>query len=68
MNIFKRRQIAKRLQAVGSQVDESYMLYVNNVEPITFSTYQDCIDYLQHFRESSEIFKLQIYRIETYSL
>lgn len=67
MNL-RKRKLAKRLAAVGSRVDEQYLLYVNNDEPICFTDYQSVIEAIQKYRERNEIFKLQIFRIETYSL
>lgn len=66
--MFKKRKMAKQLASVGSHVDTSYMIYVNNEEPVMFPSRDECMSYLKQFRESNEIFKLQIFRIETYSL
>lgn len=58
----------KRLKRIGSSVDTSYMLYINNQQPISFPTQDDCFRYIKDFRRENVIFKLEIFRIETYSL
>lgn len=65
---FIRKKTAKRLAAIGSCVDTSYMLYVNNENPISFPCKDDLLSYLSEFRQNNVISRLQIYRIETYSL
>ena len=64
----RNRKIRKRLNEIGSHVETTFMLYVNNENPMMFDEKRQLVDYLKHFREENEIFKLQIYRIETYSL
>lgn len=66
--MFRNRKIAKKLVAAGSCVDTSFMVYLNNDEPAVFPTHDDCMDYIRSYRENNCIFKMQIYRIETYSL
>lgn len=66
--MFFKRKMAKRLAKIGSQVDTAYMLYVNNLEPISFSNMDDVLSYLRDYRSQNVISRLQIYRIETYSL
>lgn len=66
--MFEKRKMAKRLAKIGSCVDMSFLLYINNEEPISFPTYANCVAYLKEFRENNVISKLQIFRIETYSL
>lgn len=66
--MFWRRKIAKRLAQIGSNVDTSYMCFVNNDDPCTFPSYDDILSYLKQYRENNVISRLQIYRIETYSL
>lgn len=63
-----KRKVAKRLAEIGACVDTSYLLYVNNEDPMTFGSYDDILSYLQNFRDNNVISKLQIFRIETYSL
>ena len=65
--LFKRR-IARKLAKIGSQVDDSYMVYVNNEEPITFPSKDNLLSYLKEYRSCNVISRLQIFRIETYSL
>lgn len=60
--------MAKRLAAIGSTVDISFLLYLNNDEPISFPSYDDALNYLRDYRSQNVISRLQIYRIETYSL
>lgn len=64
----KNRKLRKRLSEVGSSVSTSYLLYVNNENPMSFDSKHQVFSYLKRFREENVIFKLQIYRIETYSL
>ena len=66
--MFKKRKLRKRFEKIGSQVDVAYLLYLNNQEPIHFPSESDAMKYIQDFRQENEIFKLQIFRIETYSL
>lgn len=66
--MFHNLRLRKRLQRIGSSVDVSYLLYLNNLEPISFPSQDDCFQYIKNFRNENVIFKLQIYRIETYSL
>ena len=61
-------KLRRRLKRIGSSCDTSYMLYVNNDEPCVFPSRSDVESYLSHYRSENIIFKLQIYRIETYSL
>lgn len=68
MNKFRLRKVAKKLASIGSIVDETYMLEINNESPMTFPSYDDLLGYLKHFRESNIIFNLKIYRINVYSL
>lgn len=64
----RKHKLAKRLADVGCSIDTSYVLYVNNLDPISFPTKDAALKYLSEFRSENVIFKLQIYRIETYSL
>lgn len=61
-------RINRRLKKEGILVESSYLLYLNNLEPISFENRVDLSAYLKKFRADNEIFKLQIYRIETYSI
>lgn len=66
--MFEKLKMRRKLQNVGACVDTSYLLYINNEQPITFALRNDLMSYVQNFRNENPIFKLQIYRIETYSL
>lgn len=66
--MFKWFRINRRLKKEGILVESSYLLYLNNLEPISFENRSDLSAYLKKFRADNEIFKLQIYRIETYSI
>lgn len=66
--MFEKRKMLKRLAKIGSCVDTSFIVYVNNDEPISFPHYDDCVAYLKRYRDNNPISKLQIFRIETYSL
>lgn len=61
-------RVNRRLKKEGILVESSYLLYLNNLEPISFENRADLSAYLKKFRADNEIFKLQIYRIETYSI
>lgn len=62
------RKTARALASIGSQVDEQYLVYLNNDEPVSFKTRSDALNYVAQYRFDNEIFHLQIYRINTYSL
>lgn len=66
--MFFKRKLAKKLAKIGSCVSTSFVLYVNNEQPISFECKSDLFNYLKEFRSNNLIFKLEIYRIETYSL
>lgn len=61
-------RIRKRLKKDGSLVETNYCLCLNNEEPMYFPNRDALRDYLQKYREQNEIFNLQLFRIETYSL
>ena len=60
--------MAKRLASVGSRVDTSFLVYLNNEEPRQFDSRDNAISYVEDYRDNNAIFKLQIFRIESYSL
>lgn len=66
--MFSQRKIAKKLSSVGSRVDCSYLVYINNNEPVTLATHDECMSYIREYRFNNVIFKLQIFRFEVYSL
>lgn len=66
--MFKRRKLLRKLADVGSSVDVSYMVYINNDEPCVFPSKDDAISYIRQYRLATSIFKLQLFRIEVYSL
>lgn len=66
--MFKWFRINRRLKRDGALVESSYLLYLNNLDPISFESRSDLSAYLKKYRVDNEIFKLQIYRIETYSI
>lgn len=66
--MFRNLKLRRRLRQIGTSVDVSYLLYLNNQDPIHFPSQNDCFAYVKQFRNENEIFKLQIFRIETYSL
>lgn len=67
-NFFFRRKISRRLCSDGVKVDTEYLLFINDFDPRSFSNRDELRDYLQRFRNENEINKLQIYRVETFSL
>lgn len=66
--MFKWFRINRRLKKEGTLVESSFILYLNNLDPISFENRVDLSAYLKKYRADNEIFKLQIYRIETYSI
>lgn len=68
LKLVKKVLCKRRIKKDGSLLDIVYILYVNNLEPITFPSQASALSYLDSFRNENQIFKLQIYRIETYSL
>lgn len=68
MRLFQKRRDAKRLAQIGSCVDTCYLLKVNNEPEMTFAERADLLKYLENFRHENQIFKLEIYRMEMYSL
>ena len=68
MKLLERRQYYRRLKSIGTSVDTSYLVYINNDNPVSFPSKDDCYNYIRTYRNETRIFKLQIFRIETYSL
>ena len=66
--MFRNFKLRKRLAKIGSSIDTSFLVYINNEEPMSFPSQDSCFDYIKSFRSDNVIFKLQIFRIETYSL
>ena len=61
-------KLKRRLKSIGDLVETQYVVFLNNVDPMYFNSRVELDDYLSSFRQENEIFKLQIFRIETYSL
>lgn len=66
--MFKKRKLLKKLSAIGTHVESTYSCYLNNDEAKYFPSQDDVFSYIKAYRENNVIFKLQIFRIETYSL
>lgn len=66
--MFRKRKLLKKLCDIGSKVDTQYLVYVNEFDPVSFSNRDECYSYLKKFREDNIIHRLQMYRIETFSL
>lgn len=62
------RRLNKRLNQDGVFVSCEFLLYLNNESPMRFESRENLADYLKKYRADNEIFKLQIYKIKTYSL
>lgn len=58
----------RRLKSTGDLVETQYVVFLNNVDPMYFNSRAELDDYFSNFRKENEIFKLQIFRVETYSL
>lgn len=61
-------KIRRRLKSDGVLVESQFVLFVNNVDPMYFQSRADLDNYLNEFRSHTSIFKLQIFRVDTYSL
>ena len=68
LKMFRTRKLKRRLNSIGDLVETQYVVFLNNVDPMYFNSRVELDDYLSSFRKENEIFKLQIFRIETYSL
>lgn len=66
--MWRKRKIRKRIHSDGDLIESQFVLFVNNVEPMYFQSRSDLDNYLTVFRSQNSIFKLQIFRIDTYSL
>lgn len=66
--MLKNRILRRRLRQIGTSVDMSFLLYLNNESPMSFPNEDSLFKYVKEYRENNTIFNLQIYRIETYSL
>ena len=65
---WKNRRLVRKLSSIGSRVDSSFMLYVNSDAPVQFAEKSSLIQYLSDYRCTNTIYKLSIYRVDTYSL
>ena len=66
--MFSNLKYRKRINKDGVLIETKFILYLNNQDAVQFDS-RDCMQkYLKKFRENNEIFKMQIYKIETYSL
>lgn len=65
---FKKRKIARKLASIGSHVESTFVVYLNNDEPVSFLCRSSALQYVADYRLINEIFHFQFYRIETYSL
>lgn len=66
--MFQKRKYLKRLLSLGSNVLVCYRVVLNDDQPIEFADFNEVVSYLSHFRESNVIYKLQLFRVEIYSL
>lgn len=66
--MFRTLKLKRRLKSVGDVIETQFVVFLNNVDPMYFNSRVELENYLCSFREENEIFKLQIYRVETYSL
>ena len=66
--MFDRIKYRRRLSKIGSCVESSFLLYVNEVEPMTFPDKESVVSYLTRFRDTTPVYNLKIYRVETYSI
>ena len=68
LTMFRRLKLKRRLKSLGDLVETQYVVFLNNVDPMYFNSRVELYEFLCSFRKENEIFKLQIFRIETYSL
>lgn len=66
--MFRMLKFKRRLRSTGDLVETQYLVFLNNVDPMYFNSRVELDEYLNSFRKENDIFKLQIFRIETYSL
>lgn len=66
--MFQKRKLAKKLASIGSRVESSFMLHLNNEPAMTFQSKEDLLKYLETYRETNTIYSLAIYRVDVYSL
>ena len=64
----KNRKLKKRISKEGTLSECKYMVYLNNDEPRTFDNRSELQSFLEKYRSTNEIFRLQIFRVEVYSL
>lgn len=64
----KLKKLKRRLKSTGDLVEIQYLVFLNNVDPMYFNSRVELDEYLTSFRKENDIFKFQIFRIETYSL
>lgn len=64
----KNRKLAKRLASIGSSIECSWLVEINNEPSITFDTQDAALDYLKGYREKNVIFSLKMFRVELFSL
>lgn len=64
----RKRKLLKRLESLGTSVDITFMVYINNNAPQSFSSEKEAFSYINMYRDNNVIFNLGIYRIETFSL
>lgn len=68
MKMFKWLKLRKRVKKDGVLIETSFALFLNNQDMIQFPSRDALQKYLKEYRTNNEIFKMQLYRIETYSL
>lgn len=61
-------KIRRRLNRQGECIETSYLLYLNNLDPMTFPTREALADYLAKYRNENDIFTLHLCRVDVYSL
>lgn len=66
--MLSRFRLRRRLNKEGILVENQFVLFVNNVDPIYFNSKKELEEYLSEFRSHTSVFSLQIFKIETYSL
>lgn len=64
----KLRKTARQLAEIGSVVDTTFEVYINNDEPRNYPDYESAVAAIKEYRDANVIFSLKVYRINIFSL
>lgn len=66
--LINRHRDKKMLLSDGVKTSTNYSIIVNNDEVKAFDDYQSALAYIEHYRQTNQIFNLSVFRVEFYSL